>query len=319
MVEAARRKQPRGAGRHAAAVGRALPARGEIRPGGPHRRRLLRHLLEPLAAPPTPRPPVTGGPPPGMDWDLWLGPAPKLPYEEVMNVGRRGYWEFCGGMLTEWGAHLADIVLWAMKARRPETRGGRRAARSTARKGEIPDTLQVTYTYPELPLPLLGPAPQHLRPERRRRARPASAATASSSTAPRARCSSTAAASASRRSRCARRSPTSRRRCRPPTAGSPGFYYTTEILPEMSDSSAAARAARAQLPRLREEPQAAQRRHRGRATTPTRSAGWATSPTGWAARCAGTRPRSRSSATPRPTGWRSGTYRDPWKPKGSDR
>lgn len=36
-----------------------------------------------------------------MDWDLWLGPAPKLPYAEVWNVGRRGYWDFWGGMLTE--------------------------------------------------------------------------------------------------------------------------------------------------------------------------------------------------------------------------
>jgi predicted dehydrogenase len=94
------------------------------------------------------RPPVTGGPPPGMDWDMWLGPAPKLPYMEVMNVGRRGYWDFFGGMLTEWGAHLADIVLWAMKARGPElvvASGGR----YHKKEGNIPDTLQVTYRYPK--------------------------------------------------------------------------------------------------------------------------------------------------------------------------
>ena len=103
-----------------------------------------------------PRPPVTGGPPPGMDWDMWLGPAPKLPYAEVMNVGRRGYWDFFGGMLTEWGAHLADIVLWAMKATRAARRWWPRAAGSTRRKGEMPDTLQVTYRYPKLPVPLLA-------------------------------------------------------------------------------------------------------------------------------------------------------------------
>ena len=64
---------------------------------------------------------MTGGPPPGLDWDLWLGPAAKMPYEEVMNGGRQRYWEFYGGNLTEWGAHLADIVLWAMKVTGPET------------------------------------------------------------------------------------------------------------------------------------------------------------------------------------------------------
>jgi predicted dehydrogenase len=97
--------------------------------------------------PPGPRTPVTGDAPPGMDWDLWLGPAPKLPYAEVMNVGRRGYWDFWGGMLTEWGSHLTDIVLWAMNVQGPQSvvaAGGR----FFRREGEIPDTLQVSYTYP---------------------------------------------------------------------------------------------------------------------------------------------------------------------------
>lgn len=94
-----------------------------------------------------PQPPVTGGPPEGMDWDMWLGPAPKLPYDEVWNVGRRGYWDFWGGQLTEWGSHLVDIVLWAMKARAPETvvaAGGR----FHKKEGEIPDTLQVSCRFP---------------------------------------------------------------------------------------------------------------------------------------------------------------------------
>jgi predicted dehydrogenase len=99
----------------------------------------------------TPRTLVKGGPPEGMDWDMWLGPAPKLPYEEVMNVGRRGYWDFWGGMLTEWGSHLADIVLWAMEVQGPETVvavGGR----YHKTEGEIPDTLQVSYRFPKFVL-----------------------------------------------------------------------------------------------------------------------------------------------------------------------
>jgi len=95
---------------------------------------------------PTPRPLVTGGPPDGLDWDLWLGPAPKTPYDEVQNVGRRGSWAFWGGMLTEWGSHLADVVLWAMQVQGPQqvsALGGRFNGR-----GEIPDTLLVSYKYP---------------------------------------------------------------------------------------------------------------------------------------------------------------------------
>jgi predicted dehydrogenase len=87
--------------------------------------------------------------PPDLDWEMWLGPAPKRSYEEVMRFGGRGqgYWDFYGGMLTEWGCHLADVVLWAMKAKGPESvvaSGGV----FTQPGAEIPDTLQVTYKYP---------------------------------------------------------------------------------------------------------------------------------------------------------------------------
>ena len=95
----------------------------------------------------TPPAPVKGGPPAGMDWDLWLGPAPDLPYEEVMNVGRRGYWDFWGGNLTEWGSHLADIVLWAMKVKAPE-RVAALGGQFHRKVGHLPDTLQVSFTYP---------------------------------------------------------------------------------------------------------------------------------------------------------------------------
>jgi predicted dehydrogenase len=96
---------------------------------------------------PSPVVPVKGGPPPGLDWDLWLGPAPKLPYEEVWNVGRRGSWEFWGGNLTEWGSHLADIVLWAMKVQAPQ-RVAALGGQFHRKVGELPDTLQVSFTYP---------------------------------------------------------------------------------------------------------------------------------------------------------------------------
>jgi predicted dehydrogenase len=97
--------------------------------------------------PPAPRPPVTGGPPADLDWDMWLGPAPKLSYEDVLNGGRRNYWSLWGGQITEWGSHLTDIVLWAMKATHPEhvvAAGGL----FYKKEGEIPDTLQVTWKYP---------------------------------------------------------------------------------------------------------------------------------------------------------------------------
>jgi predicted dehydrogenase len=89
--------------------------------------------------------------PAGMDWDMWLGPAPKLPYGDVMSVGRRYSWDFFGGSLTEWGAHSVDIVLWAMKEKAPLSivAAGGKFHRT---EGDIPDTLQVSYEFPRFVL-----------------------------------------------------------------------------------------------------------------------------------------------------------------------
>jgi predicted dehydrogenase len=59
---------------------------------------------------------------PGLDWDLWLGPAPKRGYHSELSprgVHRhfpnwRNYREYGGGMVTDWGAHHFDIAQWGM-------------------------------------------------------------------------------------------------------------------------------------------------------------------------------------------------------------
>ena len=70
--------------------------------------------------------------PKGLDWDFWLGPAPKVDYRELPEM-REGYgggvplhsnchyafrnWhEYSGGKLTDWGAHHVDIACWAIGA-----------------------------------------------------------------------------------------------------------------------------------------------------------------------------------------------------------
>lgn len=70
--------------------------------------------------------------PEGLDWDVWLGPAPKVPYRALPEL-REGYgggvplfsnchysfrnWhEYSGGKLTDWGAHHVDIACWAIGA-----------------------------------------------------------------------------------------------------------------------------------------------------------------------------------------------------------
>jgi predicted dehydrogenase len=59
---------------------------------------------------------------PGLDWERWLGPAPKRPYNSVLSPrgvhhhfpNWRNYREYSGGMMTDWGAHHFDIAQWAL-------------------------------------------------------------------------------------------------------------------------------------------------------------------------------------------------------------
>jgi len=48
------------------------------------------------------------------DWDRWLGPSPWRPYNSQYVQGRwRGYFDFHGGGILEWGSHTADLCQWA--------------------------------------------------------------------------------------------------------------------------------------------------------------------------------------------------------------
>ena len=58
---------------------------------------------------------------PGLDWDMWLGPAPMRPYNSILSPRGmpkdypqwRQYREYGGGKVCDWGAHHFDIVQWA--------------------------------------------------------------------------------------------------------------------------------------------------------------------------------------------------------------
>lgn len=60
--------------------------------------------------------PPDGDPPPSVDYDFWLGPAPKHPFNPMrFHHNFRWFWDYSGGLMTDWGAHMVDVVMWAMK------------------------------------------------------------------------------------------------------------------------------------------------------------------------------------------------------------
>jgi len=54
-------------------------------------------------------------PPEGLDWDLYLGPAPKVPYNKRRFLWDfRWFFDYSGGQMTDWGAHHFDIAQWGL-------------------------------------------------------------------------------------------------------------------------------------------------------------------------------------------------------------
>ncbi len=52
--------------------------------------------------------------PAGVDYDLWLGPAPLRPFNQSRYHGSwRHFWDYGGGLFSDWGVHLIDMALWA--------------------------------------------------------------------------------------------------------------------------------------------------------------------------------------------------------------
>ena len=88
-------------------------------------------------------------PPPGVDYQSWLGPAPERPFNpNRFHFNWRWYWDYAGGLMTDWGVHLIDIALWGMKAEAPKSissLGGAYAYPNSAM--ETPDTQTALYDF----------------------------------------------------------------------------------------------------------------------------------------------------------------------------
>ncbi len=87
-------------------------------------------------------------PPADLNWDLWLGPAALRPY----NVNRfrhfRRFWDYAGGMMTDWGVHHLDIVFWAMGQVHPVAVSSSGGIFHFDDNRETPDTQLTSYEYP---------------------------------------------------------------------------------------------------------------------------------------------------------------------------
>ena len=88
-------------------------------------------------------------PPAGVDYKAWLGPAQTRPFNASrFHFNFRWFWDYAGGLMTDWGVHLLDYGLLGMKAPVPKTvvsLGGKFAYPDLLQ--ETPDTLTALYEF----------------------------------------------------------------------------------------------------------------------------------------------------------------------------
>jgi predicted dehydrogenase len=100
--------------------------------------------------------PADGSPPAGLNWDLWQGPAAARPF----NGNRFGvypnaysyfrfFWDYAGGILTDSGVHMIDVIHMAFDEVMPKSISAIGGKFWFNDNTETPDTLQVSYEYPD--------------------------------------------------------------------------------------------------------------------------------------------------------------------------
>ena len=117
--------------------------------------------------------PPDSQPPADLDWDMWLGPAPKVPF----NANRWGvkvttfptfryFWDYAGGAMTDWGVHLIDPLHQCFNEVMPTAIVALGEKFYVKDNRDTPDTMHATFEYPKFlmtyesrtanPMPLFG-------------------------------------------------------------------------------------------------------------------------------------------------------------------
>ena len=100
--------------------------------------------------------PADSEPPLGLDWEMWLGPAPKVPF----NANRWGvktttfptfryFWDYAGGAMTDWGVHLIDPLHQCFNEVMPLSVSAQGGKFYVEDNSETPDTMLATFRYPK--------------------------------------------------------------------------------------------------------------------------------------------------------------------------
>ncbi|HCL91258.1 MAG TPA: gfo/Idh/MocA family oxidoreductase [Verrucomicrobia subdivision 3 bacterium] len=93
--------------------------------------------------------PPDSPPPPGMDWEAWLGPARKVPYNRNRGLYQfRWFFDYSGGQITNNGIHYLDLIHWALGQEAPLAVTGMGGRFAVEDNRDVPDTMEALWHYP---------------------------------------------------------------------------------------------------------------------------------------------------------------------------
>ena len=97
--------------------------------------------------------PADSAPPSGVDYDLWLGPAPKRPFNQNrFHYNFRWFWDYAGGLMTDWGVHLINMAMMGVPVVSPKTVCASGGTYVQTDMRDTPDSQIALYEFPDFML-----------------------------------------------------------------------------------------------------------------------------------------------------------------------
>jgi predicted dehydrogenase len=86
-----------------------------------------------------------------LDYDFWLGPAPKRPYHPMRShVNFRHFWDYSGGTFIDFWCHIVDVAVWALDLKAPTSVSAAGGRFFLSDETETPDMVEAVLEYPGL-------------------------------------------------------------------------------------------------------------------------------------------------------------------------
>ncbi len=95
-------------------------------------------------------------PPEGLDWDLWLGPRPKRPYQDNIAPYKFRWWRLYSSQIANWGVHYFDAIRWMTGDVAPASVSAHGGQFAIEDDRTIPDTMEAIFELPSGRLVIFG-------------------------------------------------------------------------------------------------------------------------------------------------------------------